>query len=234
MFGPKEDSYRIGENISNENTQVLYNYLFVQAPDHKPLFPISDPQYFDRYFALSVGKVDVREETVDRFVKDADARLYILQNAEADGSIGALLSRLKTRKIDLSAVNPIIRWKTETEGIFINCIKEFIGLLGHIINSHPDFAKGTNYLMSIMPGDDGSFNPARFYLVYYFNSIVFEDKEGPFFKHLDVIENHKPALKKMEVDFLNRYQNDHLVFQRPHSRTKRSTHEAGTSRAGPN
>lgn len=219
MFGPNSAASKAYKKIENENTFFLYEYLFKQ-PNHREIqFPISEPQYFHRYFALSVGMADVREETVQLFVDDRSSRDHILQTAQTDGSIRNLLTRLRTKNVELQAVNPLIRWKADTEHVFLSCITEYLQLLDNIMNSSRDFRECFNYLLSMLPGDDGHFNPAKFYLLAYLNDSFEIVHDNPFAKNVDVIANYRPELAKVEQDLLTRHQNDHLVFQRTYLKT---------------
>jgi predicted KAP-like P-loop ATPase len=80
QFGPQTESSKIN-HFENENTQVLYNYLFGKTHNTIENYFISNPQYFDRYFTLSISKVDIKEETVQRFIQDSESRIYIVQTA---------------------------------------------------------------------------------------------------------------------------------------------------------
>lgn len=213
VLGPSTEASQSESRISNETTRFLYQYLFPKYNKQKRRHSIDDPQYFDRYFALVLGKTDVTDETVDRFIRDKESRTYIIQASTADGRIKNLLTSLKDKNMDLGSINPLIRWQVDTEPIFIECKDLFIETLGHILESSGDFTNGLNYLANIIPGDDGHFNPAKFYLLYFLNNI---NKQGPsiFAKNKAAIKNHSKVFSTALKDNLKRYEHDNLIFDR--------------------
>lgn len=88
----------------NETTKALLNYLILrQYPSYGKDSPnerrLRDPEFFERYFSLSINESDVTEESVKQFFLPKSNKNLILTNIYDSGKIKSFLKRLSDKKL---------------------------------------------------------------------------------------------------------------------------------------
>jgi hypothetical protein len=203
------------DKIRLSKSKLLFNYLFSKENrNHRNgKYRIFDPEFFDRYFALSISKKDMRDEELSQFIEYSKTRLNLLESVIDNDKIDFLLRRLATKsvlpqEIDCKAlISPLIfvwdqypdQFVAHWRGVW-DAIKEIISTL------EPE--KGFRILIEEISISRQNFSPAQFLLNWILLQRILPEEESwdkDLDLYFDLIKSKEQVLEKNFRYLLDRY-----------------------------
>lgn len=212
QFRPYEEGIlEINKLIKNGTTLILFEYLF-RKKSSSIENSINDPEYFDRYFALSINIGELDKITYEVFKINKEVRRHIFEKAVEDGRVQGLLSRILNDKIDDSVIYDLIQWKPSYESELGRNRILFLNVIHQLLKSSSDVAKSFSVLVDHLSIDDRDFNPAKYFLLSYFNNAIRNNGDFLFGGEIEIIKYHEAMINKRLCDLLSKYHSQNMIF----------------------
>ncbi|MCA4897839.1 MAG: P-loop NTPase fold protein [Bacteroidota bacterium] len=201
-FGSDSHAKEELSRINNGRSVSLYALLFENNYRKKRTsqYEISNAQFFDRYFSLSISSKDVREEDFQHYLnleKDGTDYLGILIET---GRIEFLLRRLSVVEL-YSEDYRKERYLREVIAVWPPYVNKFPDhyryvwdVLKAILVSYEDLNKGAHFVIDTITLSEPQFNPARFLFKHFVLQNLEENNDTELQKCREVVENRRADL----------------------------------------
>lgn len=220
QFGNRSKFQRELDNIQSNSARELYLYLFEKSNQYNKLndnrYRIFDPEFFDRYFTLTISKKDMREEEFNNFVLHPPTRPNLLDTVIRNGKIEFLLRRLTVpsdlyEKADLlSAISPLLSAWGDHKDEFLKYWRSVWDALKAIIATVEDKNVGYRKLLDELNAVTSDFSPARFVFLWLVLENIYREDDKNVDKDLDpfvdLLFSRKDNLERTWKALLENYQ----------------------------
>jgi hypothetical protein len=188
QFGSKTHHGKALQTIAEGPTKQLYDYLFGSYAKQNRLpvndFRIYDPEYFDRYFTLTISKKDLREEEFNNFIHYPPNRLELLASTIRNKKIEFLLRRLTAKAPDIkggeliNAISPLISvWGEGFVEEFAEHWRSVWSSIKAIIKGSDDVNAGLQLLLREVSMSTSSFSPGRFVFLWLILQNIYREDD---------------------------------------------------------
>ncbi len=176
QFGDQSQFHHDLGEIRESKSNDLYKYLFEKGNPNSRKdrnYRISDPEFFDRYFSLSVSKKDMREEEFMNFIEHREIRPALLENIIVNGKIEFLLRRLTTKSVipanvdQTGLISALISVWDRHHKEFVNNWRAVWDALKVIISTSNDQNLMYRSLIDELNVSTQEFSPARFVYIWF-------------------------------------------------------------------
>ena len=213
------------DSLEGSPSRELYLYLFEKSHQYNRLkeerYRIFDPEFFDRYFSLTISKKDMREEEFNNFVLHPPTRANLLDDIIKTGKIEFLLRRLATKSEShptadlMSAISPLLSvWGNYTTE-FVEHWRSVWNALKTIISTATDTNIGFRKLLDELNVTTSDFSPARFVFLWLVLQNIHKEDDKNIDKDLDpyteLLSARKDHLERTWKSILENYQ-PHFFF----------------------
>jgi hypothetical protein len=200
-FGSESPAQRELSNIGKSRSGSLFALLFENQNRKKnsSQYQVSNTQFFDRYFSLSISSKDVREEDFQYYLNLEESGIDYLGKLIETNRIEFLLRRLSINELYSDSQKE--RYLKEILTVWSSYANEFTkhhrqvwDVLKAILDSYEDSNKGGHFVIDNLILSEPQFSPARFVYNYYFLQILERNIDSEFQKYRAVIETRKKDL----------------------------------------
>ncbi len=169
-FGENSRFKELLSEVESGPSSSLYQYIFQSKYDRNSKFQyrVSDTEFFDRYFSLSLPKKDLREEEVEHFLMISENRSEFLMSLIQGGKVSFLLRRLSVLDKSFSTediseiLNSLLNVWNSYEQEFADNWRNFVDAIKNLIKLYGEEKKAFHTLIDKLIVSDSNFNPAKF------------------------------------------------------------------------
>ncbi len=211
-FGPDSFYRNELEGIKKGRSNDLYNHLFEKQPvrNRTDQYRISEIEFFDRYFSLTVSSKDVREEELQYYLNLKDNRVAYLGSLIEAQKIEFLLRRLSIPSLyayeyeKRNVLEDILSvWSSYTKS-FAKYFRDTWDVFKVVLASFEDENKGAHLAVDRLVVTEMHFNPARFLFRWYFLESLERKTESDLVSFSTVIFSRKEELlQSIQLDLRN-------------------------------
>jgi uridine kinase len=220
QFGDQSHFRNKLNEIQPGKTFELFKYLFEKGQSYSTLkenkYRISDSEFFDRYFSLSISKKDMREEEFRNFILHPPTRFELLNTIISEGKIEFLLRRLTTISVKnensdiISTIPPLISVWANHHIAFMDHWRNVWDAIKSIILMSGNAIEGYRKLIQEVTLSTSDFSPARFVFNWLLIQNINKEDEKTIDHELvsftDLLLSRKEAIQRSWFSMLENHQ----------------------------